>query len=321
MLHTLNDRSFLDSSTCPGPHDVLVRLLAAGICHTGFGAAADWGAPSLPCVFGREAVGVVEAVGDSVSRIRRGDQVLLNPGSHAAADDAGTARRPTAALVVHERSVTSIARDMAPATLAPFGYSVRVGAGAVLDTLRPGRDDRFAVFGADAVGMAAVMGAKLLGVGTILVVDPLPHRRALALDLGATCVLDPLAADVVAQWRQACPAGVTHALDTTGSAEVVRQALSSLSSHGRLAAPLLGDGEPQLEDNARGAGAVRTGARLIRTQATVPDLDLALARLLDLHDQGLLPVEDIVETYLLDDLDKALAHGADGVSVKPVLVF
>jgi aryl-alcohol dehydrogenase len=173
------------------------------------------------------------------------------------------------------------------------------------------------VFGAGAVGLAAVMAAVASGVGTVVAVDPVDSRRTLASELGATAALDPAGEDVVGAVRELTGGGATHAIDTTAKGAVINQAVEALAARGTLA--LLGIGIPAFELNVRELISGGKTVRGVIEGESVPHE--FIPRLLDLHGRGLLPIEKLIHTYEFDAIDTAFADAANGQTIKPVLVL
>jgi aryl-alcohol dehydrogenase len=128
--------------------------------------------------------------------------------------------------------VTGAASDLAPELLAPLGCGVQTGAGAVLNVLRPGAGDSLVVFGAGAVGLAAVMAAALLPLRHLIVVDVQDSRLRLATRLGATDVVNGRDTDVVAALRDLTGGGPEYALESSGVPAVLRQAVGGVAVGG-----------------------------------------------------------------------------------------
>jgi aryl-alcohol dehydrogenase len=341
----------------PREGEVLVRIVASGICHTDLHFQNALPAEDGPYVFGHEGAGVVEATGPGVTGIRPGDKVVLSynhcdacaqcragrpayckvyaklnlPGPRE--DGTYTLRRaadrtPVAGGFCGQSSfathvlapiacVVVVEPDTDLITAAPLGCGVQTGAGAVLNVLRPEAGSRLVVYGTGAVGCAAVMAARATDVGTIIAVDPLPGRREAALRLGADTVLDPTAVDVVKAVRELTDGGVSHALDTSGVPSVIADAARALGRAGTLA--LVGLGAPELTLNVQDL--VLTGKTLrgsVEGDATPRDF---IPRLLRLHAEGLLPLEDIITTYPFQDIATAVSDTTAGRTIKPVLLF
>ncbi|MDR2216399.1 MAG: alcohol dehydrogenase catalytic domain-containing protein, partial [Nevskiaceae bacterium] len=231
----------------PRADEILVRIATAGICHTDLRAHAGVIAITpKPVVLGHEGAGVVEAVGADVRHVQPGDRVVLSGSScghcgrcraHLPSYCVEGMHRSFAAcrldgsmvlsrdgepvhshffgqssfathVVADARGAVKLPNDVPFEIASPLACGVITGAGAVLRSygLRAGQN--FAVFGAGGVGLSAVMAARIAGARRIVAVEPLASRRALALELGATDVVDPADGDVVAAVREHCPDGV-----------------------------------------------------------------------------------------------------------------
>ncbi|WP_346655858.1 NAD(P)-dependent alcohol dehydrogenase [Streptomyces sp. RFCAC02] len=339
----------------PRPDEILVRITAGGLCHTDLVTKAAPPAGRCPVVLGHEGAGVVERVGRAVLGVRPGDQVVLSYRScracrlcHAGrpaycertallnnsgrrADGSATMwqdGRPLAGSFFGQSSFATHALASADnavvvgpgtdlTTLAPLGCGFQTGAGAVLNVLRPGPGARLVVYGAGAVGLAALLAARAVGVRSVVAVDVHPERRAHAARLGAGAALDPAGADLVAAVREATGGGATHALDTTGVPAVVAHAAKALAPTGTLVVVGLGEAEltVDLMDILLNGKTVRG---CIEGDA-VPER--FIPRLLDLHATGRFPVEELITTYPFEDINRAVADHRSGAVVKPVLVW
>ena len=219
----------------PRSDELLIRLVATGICHTDVAVKTQSVLLPLPMVLGHEGAGVVEAVGSSASPFRVGDHVVL------AGDSCGHCNKCQASLpfycdefitrnltgwrvdgsspmhhhhapvrgrfvgqssfathtVVPARAAIKVPSDLPLELLGPLGCGLTTGAGTVINALKPPAGSTIAVFGAGTVGLAAVMGARLVGARDIIVIDPLAARRQMALEVGATLAIDPGTEDVV----------------------------------------------------------------------------------------------------------------------------
>jgi aryl-alcohol dehydrogenase len=339
----------------PRADEVLVKLSAAGVCHTDLTMKALWPQAMSPIVLGHEGAGVVEAVGPDVTGVRCGDRVLMSYRSCGACqecvvghrtychdfrtlnalgsrpDGSTTMRRGNSAVygsffgqssfashaLAYESNLVVVGDDVDLSVAAPLGCGVQTGAGAVLNVLRPTGDASLVVFGAGAVGLSAVMVAKVAGVGPIIAVDPVADRRRVATELGATATIDPARDDVVDAVRQLTGAGATHALDTTAIGAVINQAIVALAALGTLA--LVGVGTPEVAIDVQSViGGGKTIRGTIEGDAVAQQF---VPRLLALHAEGRLPLEKLIRTYEFDDIDTAVADAASGATIKPVLMF
>lgn len=218
----------------PRAGELLVRIEAAGVCHSDISVVDGSRVRPLPMALGHEAAGVVEGIGPGVRDVQVGDHVVLTfvpscgicpecaSGRPALCTPAATVNgagtllhgpslltgrdgKPIAhhlgisafarhAVIARESAVV-VPRDVPLQTAALFGCAVLTGAGAVLNTasVRPGQS--VAVFGLGGVGLASVMGAVVANAWPIIAVDPVPAKRELARQLGATAVFAPEEAD------------------------------------------------------------------------------------------------------------------------------
>lgn len=262
----------------PGPGEVLVRLRASGVCHSDWNAVDGTSENPCPCVLGHEGAGVVEAVGDGVTRVAVGDHVALSwapscgecgecrrdlpqlcstvwpaMGTGGLMDGTPRLSRDGApvfhysflstfaeATVVPERSCVPIDRDVPFDVAALVGCAVTTGVGAVWRTagVRPG--DRVAVFGCGGVGISALMAAVAAGAEPVVAVDAAPGKLDVARSFGASeSVLWQGDAESTAEAvREATAGGVDYAIEATGRPEAMEAAF--LSTRNRGAAVLIG---------------------------------------------------------------------------------
>lgn len=342
----------------PRGDEVLVRVEAAGICHTDLIVRDQWYPVPLPAVLGHEGAGVVEAVGAAVTKVAPGDRVAMSYGScgacancqagrpwvchdfwgrnFAAARADGTSALRSGGEVVHshffsqssfatraiatERNVTKVDPSVPLEVVAPFGCGIQTGAGAVMNALRPAAGTSIAVFGTGTVGLAAIMAARATGCTTIIGVDVRSARLEVARDVGATVVIDAASSDAVEAIRDATSGlGVDYSLETTGSPQVLSQAVYSTSPGGTcgvIGAPPFGV-EASLDVNQILALG-RTVKGIVEGES-VPDV--FLPALIALWEQGRFPVERIMTYYDFDEIDRAAHEAEDGLVIKPVLKF
>lgn len=336
----------------PGAGEVLVRIVATGICHSDLTAKKNFPA-ELPIVLGHEGAGIVERIGPGVEAVAVGDHVLvtysscqtceqcrsglpgycenwaiLNAGRFGAESPLAKDGAAVVGAFFGQSSFAShiltgtanlvvVDPDVDLAMTAAFGCGVQTGAGTVANVLRPEADSSLVIFGVGGVGMAALMAARVLGVGTVIAVDLSAQRLGIAADLGADLVIDGAAEDVVEQIRAATGGGATHALDTTGQAGVLANAVDALAPRGVLAVVALG--EPTLPVEV--AKLIGQGKSLRGSLEGDSDPREFLPRLVDWYRSGLFPMEKIVRTYPFESINDAVADAAAGAVVKPVLTF
>ncbi len=336
--------------------EVLIDVKASGICHTDLGARAGAFPTPLPCVLGHEGAGVVAAVGPAVSGLVVGDHVAMSFASCGAcrscligrpaycaeflprnflaqrADGTTALSRGGVPLrsqffgqssfasqaICQQRSVVRIDADIPFELLAPFGCGIQTGAGAVLNVLRPGPSDSLAVLGAGAVGMSAIMAARLTGCGTIIAIDVNPQRLELAVELGATHTVDAGRRDPVEDVR-AITGGAAFSLECTGVPAVLRQAVDMLGSDatcGVIGAPPFGT-DVALDVNE--LIALGRHVRGIVEGDSVPQL--LIPELVRLWSEGRFPVDRLVATFPFDQINDAVDRMSDGSVIKPVVIL
>ena len=211
----------------PGPGEVLVKVIACGVCHTDLTYREGGISEEYPFLLGHEASGTVEAVGDDVTNVQPGDFVVLNwravcgqcrackRGRPHLCFDTFNARQKmtltdgtelTAALgigafaektLVHEKQCTKVDSAADPAVAGLLGCGVMAGIGAAINTAAVTRDDTVAVIGCGGVGDAAIAGAALVGAKTIIAVDVDDRKLRKATEFGATHTVNAADADVV----------------------------------------------------------------------------------------------------------------------------
>lgn len=338
----------------PRDDEVVVKIAGVGVCHTDLVCRDQYFPVPLPCVFGHEGSGVVEAVGRAVRRVQPGDHVVLSFSNCQSCPSCiagqpaychqlyqrnflGTRPDGSSALsqqgqVVHghffaqssfgtyalaaECNTVKVDRDAPLWLLGPLGCGVQTGAGAVINALRPQAGSAIAVFGAGTVGLSAVMAARLCGCAVIVAVDPVPVRRELALTLGATHAIDPQAEDPVKSIQAITGSGVMYSLECTGLPRVVRQAVESLTLTGTCG--VMGVSrlgtELQLDMNSILFG---RGVRGIIEGDSVPQE--FIPRLIDLHRQGRFPFDKLVTEYPFSQIQRAVEESEHGKVVKAVL--
>ena len=343
----------------PRAGEVRVRLVATGICHTDIVCRDAFPVP-MPIVLGHEGAGVVESVVAGVEHLAVGDHVVVSFNSCGGCvncrsrepaychqflgmnfagvrpEDGGSPLSQGGAVVhgnffgqstfaslavARAANVVKVDTALPLELLGPLGCGIQTGAGAVINSLklRPGRS--IVIFGAGAVGMSAVMAAKAVGAGAIVVVEPNPKRRALAAELGATTTLDPRdGSDILAAIKAGGGgAGVDCALDTTGIPALASLATDALLPNGMLG--LLGFPPPdaQMPMNMMSMFTRGLGVKFIVEGDSDPQV--FIPQLVELYRAGKLPLERLIKTFPFEQINEAMASTEDGSVIKPVVLF
>lgn len=341
----------------PREDEVLVRIAGVGVCHTDLVCKGDFPVP-LPIVLGHEGAGVVEAVGAKVTRIRPGDHVVLtfnscggcpncaehkpaychnflpmNFGGIRLADGSSPISKggrmihgvffgqsSFASHVIAPEANTVVVSKSAPLDiLGPLGCGVQTGAGAILNSLKVGKGDSVAIFGAGAVGLSAVMAAKVAGAKTTIVVEPNAERRALALELGATAAIDPGAVvDVTQAVKDAAGGGVNYAVDTTGIPAVIGAGAEVLTQNGMLGLVGMPPPDASLPVNIMSIFARGVGIKAIIEGDSDPQK--FIPELVQYYLDGRFPFDRLVTLFPFQQINEAFEATKTGAVIKPILI-
>jgi aryl-alcohol dehydrogenase len=336
--------------------EVLVKLVATGICHTDLTCRDGFMALPRPIVLGHEGAGIVERVGKDVTSVAAGDRVVMSflPCGECSncvkgvpayclmfmpLNFSGRRMDGTAGLtseqgeisthffgqssfathsVANERNVVKVRADAPLELLGPLGCGIQTGAGSVMNVLKPEAGDSIAVFGAGGVGLAAVMAAVVEGCDPIIVVEPNADRRALALEVGATHVIDPMDGGNVVEQLQAIGGGyINHAFDTCGIPAVIGQAIEALGPRGKIALVTGTSMEAVLPIPILALVGRGITIRGVNMGDSVPKT--FIPKLIDLVVEGRFPIEKLVRFYDFHDINHALEDQEKGITVKPIL--
>jgi aryl-alcohol dehydrogenase len=222
--------------------------------------------------------------------------------------------------LAYERNVLKLPDDIPFELAAPLGCGVQTGAGGVMLALAAKKGSSILILGGGAVGLSAVMGAAIQGCAEIIVVEPHAARRALALELGATHAIDPLAqADLPAAVRAIVPNGADYAFDTTGRPEILTATMACLAPKGVFG--IVGippAGTPMPGD----LGTVLTFGQTVRGIIEGDsDPDVFIPQMIAHWREGRMPLEKLVKTFAFDQINEAIAAQHHGDCVKVVLTL
>lgn len=349
------ERLRLDS---PRPDEVTVRVVGVGICHADLFMRDQVYPVETPVVLGHEAAGIVEQTGTAVTVVEVGDRVVVSynscgicetcaegspqycldfyrrnfacereDGSSPFVAEGETVRGyffGQSSFATHvlapERAVVKVPAGIRLELAAPLACGVQTGAGAVLKALDVPAGASFAVYGAGSVGLSAVMAARHRGAAPIVAVDRNPARLEAALELGATHVVDAREGSVVEEVKEATGgAGARFALDTTGSPEVIRQAIDALGVRGVCGT--VGANRPETEIALNLIDMMASGRTFRGIVEGDVDPHTFIPELIALQQGGSLPFDRIIETYPFARINDAIADVEAGKTIKAVLVM
>lgn len=215
-----------------------------------------------------------------------------------------------------ERNVVRVPKDVPLELLGPLGCGFQTGAGAVLKSLEVEASSSLAVFGVGAVGLAAVMAAKVAGATPIVTVDVNPERLALAVELGATHSIDARGGDLVEQLLAIAAGGLDYVLEITGRPDMLTTAVDVLAPLGT--AGLIG-GAPQGTQAPVDMGTLLFGRTVRGTVQGDSIPQLFIPELIELHRTGRFPFDRLVTFYDFSDINGAVADAESGATIKPIL--
>jgi Zn-dependent alcohol dehydrogenase len=338
----------------PGPGELLVRIDAAGLCHSDLSAVNGDRPWRMPLAVGHEAAATVVRPGSAQSRFEPGDRVVLAflascgecvrcaggqgflcaPGAQANREGRlltggrrlfqegqgvfhhlGVSAFADHA-VIDERSAVKIAPDVKPEIAALFGCAVMTGVGAVTNTAGLRMGESLAIWGLGGVGLAALLGGIAAGAQPVVAVDPMPAKRALALELGATAAADPAEAqELIADLTGG---GADVVIETAGRIDALDAAFKATCRGGRTVT--VGLPHPDARLALPAAQLVGEGRTLMGSYmgSSIPRRDIP--RYIGLWRAGRLPVERLLTSVRpLADINEMLDELADGRAVRQVL--
>ncbi|HDZ53287.1 hypothetical protein LCGC14_0325170 [marine sediment metagenome] len=221
--------------------------------------------------------------------------------------------------IASERNVVKVRKDVPLELLGPLGCGIQTGSGAVLEAMKVHAGSSFAAFGTGAVGLAALMAARVAGATTIIAVDVNPDRLALALELGATHAVNSREVDPVEEIRNITSGGVDFSLECSGRAEVLRQAIDSLTTLGTCG--IVGATREGTEASFNVNDVMIPGRRIMGiVQGDVVSRTF-IPELIELFRQGRFPFDRLVKFYPFEQLNQAMADSESGITIKPILRF
>lgn len=332
----------------PGHGEVRVRIDACGICRSDLHVAETGESIQFPAVLGHEGAGVVEAVGPG-THLAVGDHVVLSwtprcgtcprclEGSPNLCVELTTSSSASGleldgvplggymglgclaeAVVMPHQRVVKMPADLDLEALCLIGCGIATGYGAAVRTASTRVGDRVAVFGCGAVGLSAIQGARLAGAADVIAIDPDPNRRQLAVDLGATSVLDPAEGGVYAEITKRSKGGVDIAIEATGLPDVMARFLDCVRSGGTAVVVGLPAADATIEISPFH---LLYEKRLTGSIYGSVDPHVEFPVMADLHRQGRLHISALQGgRYPLDQVNDAFAELVDHRSPRPIVL-
>ena len=342
----------------PGPGEVLVRIRAAGLCHSDLSVISGDRPRPLPMVLGHESAGEVVECGAGVTDLAPGDRVVMvfmpscgccmpcaegrpalcEPG--AASNGAGTLLSGQRRLhlngqavnhhvgvsgfadyaVVSRRSCVKLEADISFAEASLFGCAVLTGVGAVINTARVQAGTTVAVLGLGGVGFSALLAAVASGARQVVALDLNEAKLALARELGATATINASHADAADQVRELTKGGVDYAFEMAGAIPAMELAWRITRRGGSTITAGLPHPDRRFALPPVQLVAEERTLRGSYIGSAVPARDIP--RYIDLYQQGKLPVDRLMGEHLqLDDINRGFDRMATGQAMRDVVVF
>ncbi|MGU3433428.1 zinc-binding dehydrogenase [Actinomycetes bacterium M1A6_2h] len=335
----------------PGENEILVRIEAAGLCHSDLSVVDGNRVRPVPMLLGHEAAGIVEQRGSAVDDIEVGTRVVMTflprCGDCPACDSNG--RMPcvngsrsnnegtlldgglrlhreggevkhhlgvsgfATHAVVDRRSVVPVGSDVPPAVAAVLGCAVLTGGGAVVNAVSAKPGDSIMVVGLGGVGMAAVLTAASLGHGEVIGVDSVPEKLVTARELGATHVFTP---------QEVAEKGIRASIviEAAGNARAFETAVAATAPGGTTVT--VGLPAPDARSSISPLGLVAEARSIVGSYlgSAVPSRDIP--RYEQMWRDGNFPVEKLVSsTITLDEINAGMDELADGRAIRQVIEF
>ena len=337
----------------PKAHEVLIRTAACGLCHSDLHFINGSYPHPLPAIPGHEAAGIVEAVGDEVTSVKVGDAVVsclsafcgncefCVSGRMSLCLGAATRRGETDAprisqdgevvnqmlnlsafaeqMLIHENACVTINPDMPLDRAALIGCAVTTGAGTIFNACNVTPGETVAVVGCGGVGLATINAAKIAGAGRIIAADPLPEKRKMAEEMGATDTVDALANSAAADIVEMTGGGVDHAVEAVGRPASAELTVNSLKRGGT--ATILGM-MPLAEKVGLSAMDLLSGKKLQGAIMGGNRFPVDIPRLVDFYMKDMLKLDELIsERIPLEKVNEGFAAMEKGDTARSVIVF
>src|SRR5438477_5797780 len=336
----------------PVEHEVVVRVMASGVCHSDLHFVDGYYDVRAPAVLGHEAAGIVEAVGPLVEEFQPGDHVIaclsvfcghceycLTGRTHLCASRpvrvGGARPRLTwngeavtqfanlsayaERMLVHSNALVKVRDDLAFDRAALIGCGVTTGVGAALNTARVAPGSTVAVYGCGGVGLSAIQGARIAGARMIIAVDVHDHKLETAYELGATHTLNASSKDPVKEIQALTNGGVDYSFEAIGLKRAAEQCFECLRAGGT--ATIIG--MIPLGQKIELDGSVFLREKKIQGSSMGSNrFKVDMPKYIDFYLQGRLKLDEMITRRMqLEDLNEAFRAMKAGEVARQVLVF
>ena len=355
VLHEANKPLVIEDVEIDSPRsrEVVVRTVAAGVCHTDVHFREGANPCPMPAVLGHESAGFVEEVGSEVTYVKPGDRVITclsvfcghcrycttgrpnlcdREGLSRSADDAprlSMKGRPlhqflnlssyAERLLIHEHALVQVREDMPLDKAALIGCGVTTGMGAVLNTAQVRAGSTVAVIGCGGIGLSAIQGAVIAGANRVIAVDRITSKLQLAKEMGATDLINARDGDPVEQVKDLLGGGVEYSFEAVGGKETAEQAYYMLEKGGTATLIGLAPSGVKLELDAlsfleeRKLQGSNMGSNRFRVD---------MPRYVDMYLTGRLKLDEMITREIqLDEINDAFDALLEGEVARQVILF
>ena len=357
VLHEANTPLAIEDVSLqkPGPREVLIRTVCAGLCHSDLHFIEGLFPHPLPAVLGHESAGIVEQVGSEVTYVKKGDHVVTCLSVFCGTCEQCTSGRPAICtntdvklmpgvskrlswgksgpihqflnmssfaeqMLVHENAIVKIRPDMPLDRAALIGCGVMTGAGAIFNTAKVAPGETVVVVGCGGIGMAAINGAAIAGAGRIIAVDNNPVKLQLATKLGATDIVDVRNGDPVAQVKELTKGQVHHAIEAVGAKVTAEQCFQMLGPGG--VATIIGMIPFGTKIELHGIEFLRGEKKMQGSSMGSNRFRIDMPRLVEHYLKGRLHLDDWISARIkLSEINEGFANMKQGKVLRSVIMF
>lgn len=337
----------------PKANEVLVEIVATGVCHTDISVQEGIFQMVFPNVLGHEGAGIIREVGPGVTSYKPGDHVVISYAYCGACDiclsgkpghcshlpelnfggimEDGTTRLSKDGKPIHTffgqstfathavtntKNLIKVDDDLPLENLGPLGCGIITGSATVLEGIKPEFGSTIAVFGCGSVGLSAIMAAKIAGCKQIIGVDIVPERLEMAKQLGATDVVNGKEVDTVEEiMRLTNNKGVDYGAEFTGNGFVIDQAIKSAKHNGEIVF-VAGGPDVNINFTAEILFKVKTIKGMIEGEVAAKKF---IPQLIEYYKKGQFPFDKLITFYDFEDINQAIADSTSGKVIKPIV--
>jgi S-(hydroxymethyl)glutathione dehydrogenase / alcohol dehydrogenase len=340
----------------PQVNEVLVKLVACGVCHTDLHFMKNEMMAHLPIVLGHEGAGIVEKVGPGVTMLKPGDHVVMMVSFSCGRCRYCYEGKPTLCVqnlpvmggqalpislttrlrkgeqelhhlfglacyaeytVVHERSCVKVREDAPMDKICLLGCGVATGLGSAINTAGVRVGESVVVWGAGGVGLSAVIGAKLAGAGKIIAVARNPKKLELAKQLGADYVVNASEGNPVKKVQELTRGGADYAIESAGTLEVMQQAYASIHPGGKC---IIAGMAPLGTAMPIQSYEFLLGKTITGTVQGDINAQVDIPRYVDMFMNGKMPFDKMIsKTYALEEVNEAFEALEKGEVIRSVI--